>query len=93
MDMTVLLGVWSALLAAYLGVSLMRWSAGHKEDDHLHVLDSEKELVGVQLSVSRKLDMLDRWKTALLVATLLTGLMLAALHMYTVWQRNAALPY
>ena len=93
MDMTVLLGLWSAVFAAYLGVTLMRWSLGHKEDDHIHVLDSEKELVGVQVSVSRKLDMLDRWKTALLVATLLLGLAIAAVHMYSVFQRNANVAY
>ena len=93
MEMSVLLALWSALFAAYLGVSITRWSVGHREDDHLHVLDSEKELVGVQMSVSRKLDMLDRWKAALLVATLLAGLAIAVLHMYAVWQRNAAIAY
>ena len=93
MDMNVLLGLWSAVCAGYLGVSVLRWNAAQKEDDHLHVLDSEKELVGAQMSVAQKLDALDRWKFALLLATLLLGFALAALHLYSVWQRNSSLSY
>jgi hypothetical protein len=84
--MIVLLSAWLLLLAAFAVLTLIKWQFGRREDDHLHFGDSEGQLVNVQVSTAHKIDVLDRWKTALLVVTILTGLLIAGLHAYRVWQ-------
>jgi hypothetical protein len=84
MNLNVLLTLWSGLLLATVAVSVLRWNAGQKEDDHLHMLDDAK-LISAQIATAHRLDVLDRWIRVLLVLTLLLGLALGALHMYNVW--------
>jgi hypothetical protein len=89
MNLGVLFAPWSVLFAAFVAVSLMKWSIGQREDDHLHVLDTDKDLVGVQADVAHKLDVLDRWKRVLLVANVLFAFAIAAWHMYVTFLRNS----
>jgi hypothetical protein len=86
MNMQLLLGIWGAIVAAYVGVLLMRWNLGRREDDHLHFSDSERQLVTTQATIAHKLDVLDRWKTALLTLTIVSAILIAALHAYNSWQ-------
>jgi hypothetical protein len=72
MNLNVLLTLWSGLLLATVAVSVLRWNAGQKEDDHLHMLDDAK-LISAQIATAHRLDVLDRWKAVLLVLTLLLG--------------------
>ena len=90
MDMQLLLFVWAAIVVAYVTVALMRWIIGRREDDHLHFADSEQQLLATQTSVAHKLDVLDRWKTALLILTVLSAIVIAALHAYVFWHDSAA---
>jgi hypothetical protein len=89
MNVSVLFAPWSVLFVAFVAVSVIRWSIGQKEDDHLHVLDTDTDLVGVQASVAHKLDVLDRWKKVLLIANVLFALVVAGMHMYSTFLRNA----
>ena len=89
MDMQLLLFVWFAIVVAYGTVALMRWIIGRREDDHLHFADSEQQLLATQTSVAHKLDVLDRWKTALLILTVLSGIVIAVLHAYVFWHDSA----
>jgi hypothetical protein len=89
MNMQLLLGVWAAILAAYVSVAIMRWNLGKREDDHLHVLDSE-QLIASQATIAHKLDVLDRWKTALLVLTIVSALAIGALQVWRVWQESGS---
>jgi len=91
MNMPLLLGVWAAILAAYLSVAIMRWNMGKQEDDHLHVLDSE-QLISTQTAIAHKLDVLDRWKTGLLILTIVSGLALGALQVWRVWTESGTTP-
>jgi hypothetical protein len=84
MNLNVLLTLWSGLLLATVAVSVLRWNAGQKEDDHLHMLDDAK-LISAQIATAHRLDVLDRWMRVLLVLTLLLGLAVGALHLYNVW--------
>jgi Mg2+/citrate symporter len=90
MNTQLLLGVWAAICAAYVTVALMRWNLGKREDDHLHFADSEQQLVTAQSSIAHKLDVLDRWKAALLMLTIVSGLIIGALHVYFVWQATTS---
>lgn len=82
MNMQLLLGVWAAIFAAYATVALMRWNLGRSEDDHLHFADSEQQLVTKQAGIAHKLDVLDRWKAALLTLTIVVAIIIGAIQIY-----------
>ena len=89
MNMQLLLGIWAAILAAYVSVAILRWNLGKQEDDHLHVLDSE-QLITSQTAIAHKLDVLDRWKTALLILTIVSAVAIGALQVWRVWQDSGS---
>jgi hypothetical protein len=89
MNATLLIATFGVLVAALVMVSLIRWNVGQKEDDHLHVMDSEKELIGVQSNIAHRLDVLDRWRKILLIATVMFGIAILALHMYSTFTQTA----
>jgi hypothetical protein len=86
------LGLWGALFLAYLTVVIMRWSLGKQEDYHLHVSDYEQQLVSVQSNVAHKLDVLDRWKTILLILVIVTAVLLGGLQVYNFWMYSSSTP-
>jgi hypothetical protein len=89
MTAQLLLAIWIAIFAAYAIVALMRWTLGRREDDHLHFADSEQQLVTTQASIAHKLDVLDRWRAALLALTIVSAIILGALHAYLHWQATS----
>lgn len=89
MNIQVLLGVWAAIFLSYATVSILRWNLGKREDDHLHVLDSQ-QMISSQTSIAHKLDVLDRWKTALLILTLVSAVLIGALQIWRVWQESGS---
>ncbi|HYP08175.1 MAG TPA: hypothetical protein VER03_18220 [Bryobacteraceae bacterium] len=91
MNLNPLLMLWSGLLLATVAVSVVRWNVGHKEDDHLHYMDTDAHLVAAQAATAQRLSVLDRWRRVLLAVTLLVGLGLAAAHLYKVWEQGAGL--
>ena len=92
MNLYPLLMLWSGLLLATVAVTVWRWNAGQKEDDHLHFMENESHLVAAQAATARRLTALDRWRRVLLIATLVIGFALAAAHAYRVWLEGAGLP-
>lgn len=92
MNMQLLVGLWVAIFAAYATVSFFRWNLGKREDDSLHVSDAERQLVAAQTSIAHKLDVLDRWKTALLVLIILFALLIGGMQVWNVWHASATTP-
>ena len=91
-NMQVLLAIWVTVLAAYGTVTVMRWTTGKHEDDNIHVMDTEQRLVAAQISVAHRMDVLDRWSTALLVLVVLFGLLIVAAQVWSVWVTSATQP-
>jgi hypothetical protein len=91
MNMQILLGVWAAIFVAYGSIAFMRWNLGKQEDDHLHVLDSE-QLITTQTTIAHKLDVLDRWKTALLILTIVSAVAIGAMQVWNMWQQSSNTP-
>ena len=89
MNIQLLLGLWAAIFLSYAAVTILRWNAGKQEDDHLHVLDSE-QMIASQTSIAHKLDVLDRWKTALLILTIVSAVAIGALQVWRVWQESGS---
>ena len=92
MNLPLLLGLWAAIFLAYATVAIMRWHLGKREDDYLHVSDAEQSLVAVQANTAHKLDVLDRWKTAMLLLTIITALLIAGWHVYNFWVETSSTP-
>lgn len=92
LNMHLLLGVWAAILAGYATVAIMRWQVGKQEDDHIHLMDAEQPLVSVQATVAHKLDVLDRWKTALLVLLIVWTVFVGGVQVWNVWHTSSTQP-
>jgi hypothetical protein len=91
MNVTSVLAISAVLLAAFAAVTGLRWSLGKREDDHLHFSEREQPLVSAQVSMAHKLDVLDRWRTILLIATVLAGIAAFGLHVYNMWTSGPGL--
>jgi hypothetical protein len=89
MNLNILLVAWGLVLLALATLTLVRYNLGRREDDHLHFSDSERQLVAVQATYAHKLDVLDRWKTGLIILAVVSGLLILGYHAYTVWQQGA----
>src|SRR4051794_16327968 len=89
MDLRLFAGSWLVLFLCLVVVTFVRLSVGRQEDDHIHVFDADNKLVSTQSAIAHRLDLLDRWRTILMVVVLISGLMLAGLYLYGVWQEGA----
>lgn len=89
MNLQLVLGVWAAIFAAYAIVALMRWNLGRREDDHLHFAESEQQMVATQSSIAHKLDVLDRWRSVLLMIVIVSAILIGVLQIYFAWQATS----
>ena len=90
MNLQLLLGVQAALFLAWATVSLMRHQLGKQEDDHIHFNEAEQQMLVAQSAVAHKLDVLDRWKNATLIANLVMALLIGAMYVWQIWQRSTS---
>lgn len=93
MSLQLLLGLWVVIFLAYATVWFLRWNVAKREDDHIHVSDYDQQLISTQSSIAHKLDVLDRWKTALLILTIVFALVIGGLHVYNFWMQTSSTPY
>lgn len=77
---------WAVLTVVVISLAVARKVTARKEDDYVHLADSETAAVSQQVSVGRKLDKIDYWGKTLTVADLLFGLVLVAVMCYNAWQ-------
>ena len=73
------------LLTATIGLTIYRKLLAPHEDDLIHVCAGEERLISKQAEIARKLDAIDRWVKILAVATLIVGLVIAAVLLYQGW--------
>ena len=70
--------VWVTLTLVVLGLVAYRYFVSLKEDDIVHLADSEAPLIREQTALSSRLDRLDEWRRRLTLVDALFGLGLAA---------------
>jgi hypothetical protein len=90
MNLFPLIVSWAVLAVIVLALAVYRKLIAAKEDDMLHVRDSEVQLVASQASIANKLEVIDRWGKILTAGALLYGLALAALYVYMDWQESSS---
>jgi hypothetical protein len=85
---TILCGV---LACAALLLAVYRKVIARKEDDMLHVLDSEATLVTQQHAVAIRLEAVDRWGKAITALAIVFGILAGVLLLVAAWQNSLKL--
>jgi ABC-type Fe3+ transport system permease subunit len=80
LDLRPYLAVWAFLAVAVLVLYVRRRMVSAKEDDNLHVMSGANP---DQVVVAAKLDAIDKWGKILTVITVLFGLAIAFLYVYS----------
>ncbi len=83
MNITLLLSIWIALLAAVLSLAAYRALVARKEDDLLHVHDAEANLIPVQVEVDHRLSVIERWGKTMTAVMVVYGAALLLYFLYT----------
>lgn len=93
MNITPYVVLWSLLGLVVLGLALYRkLITMHHEDEFVHLAAGEQALVLQQVVLSAKLDKIDRWGKVLTIATVVSGLVIAAAYMWAAWKQSQVLP-
>ena len=92
MEFPTLIVTWIALVVAYLGVTSYRWFLTRREDDVVHVRDSEANLIPAQVSLAHRVHKLDLWSRVLIVTVVVYGLIIAAFYMYRQFVDSSRFP-
>lgn len=80
--------VWGVLALIVIFLAFWRRHVASQEDDTLHVTGPETAL-SQQMTVARKLELIDRWGKVLTVILAITGLILAVLYGMYIWEATS----
>lgn len=80
--------LWGVLVAGVLSLALYRKFLANKEDNLVHVLDNDANLIPEQVAMTQKLTQIDHWGKMLTVLALVYGLVLAAFFLYQAWNSS-----
>ena len=76
--------LWGLMAVGVVAMILWRKTVASAEDDSLHVLNAEN-VVPQQVAMAHKLDVIDKWGKMLTAATVVYGIVLAAVYFYQLW--------
>lgn len=79
--------VWAALTLFVIALALVRKFTSMKEDDIVHLSGPEAAL-SQQVTVARKLDVIDHWGKLLTAADVAFGVVLLVISLYNTWQHT-----
>jgi hypothetical protein len=82
---SLIVAAWVALASVVLALAIYRHMVARREDDFLHVRESEDNLVVAQGTIAHKLEVIDRWGKLLTVVALVWGLALGGYYVYLSW--------
>jgi hypothetical protein len=91
--MNVYLWSWAALAFVVLILAGYRIAVGSREDQMLHLHQSEGALVASQQNLSRKVTAADRWGILLTVVLAAYGLVLLGIYLYHAWLKGAQIQW
>lgn len=77
---------WGVLALIVLTLALMRKSVASHEDDVIHLTGDPDAAVREQTAVAKKLETLDKWGKPLTVVLAITGLVLAGIWGYDMFE-------
>jgi len=79
---TVLTGVW--ICVAVLAIATWVWAmiASYREDDTVHLADGEEGEIDRQIRNEQRMRMIERWRMALSLSTVIGGVLVLGLYIY-----------
>lgn len=83
--MPYLFSVWCVLAVVVLSLAGYRKLVSNREDDMVHLGDSDAGLISTQKNVAERLSGIDKWGKILTVVTLVFGLVIASIYLYQGW--------
>jgi hypothetical protein len=89
MNWTPYLAIWSLFAAVVLGLAAYRKMLSGREDDTLHVSAGAAHLVTDQIATAQRIEMIEKWGKSLTAVVVVSGLILAGIYFYGVWQMGA----
>jgi len=92
MNLTLYLATWIPLVVVVGVLAIYRNMMASHEDETIHVLDGDAPQVAVQVRLSRKLEVIERWGKILTTVVVVYGLIIGAMYLYYIWQQGAKLP-
>lgn len=82
---TLSVSIWAVLALIVLALAIYRKLLSNKEDDTMHLADSETSMVSDQVVLGQKLEVVDKWGKLLTIVVVVYGLILAGLLLYQGW--------
>lgn len=79
---------WGLLALIVIILAFWRRHVASQEDDTLHVTGPDT-VISQQMTVARKLELIDRWGKALTVVLAITGLILAVFYGMYIWEATS----
>lgn len=76
------LSFWIALTLVVLGLFAYRYSLSRREDDTVHLADSEVSLIGEQSALAARINTIDRWRNRLTAVDIVVGVTLFSIFAY-----------
>ena len=89
MNFTTYLAVWSLFAVVVLALAIYRKMLSVREDDSIHVSLGSADLIPQQVANAHRIDVVEKWGKSLTAVVVLTGLVLAGIYFYGVWQAGA----
>jgi hypothetical protein len=76
---------WAVMAVGVLGLVAYRFFVSHQGDPYLHVSPDEMSSVKEQAVIGRRLMSVDRWGKLFTAVTVIYGLVLGGLFLYSQW--------
>jgi hypothetical protein len=92
MTMTPFIAIWAAMALAVLILAAWRQFIDFHEDDSIHLGEQQSGMVNDQVTLARKVGVIDRWGKVLTVATIAYGVGIACYYLYQQWIDSSRLP-
>jgi hypothetical protein len=87
MNVMFVVGLWMVLGIATVILAIYRQIlSAHNENDVVHLGAGEEKEIPRQVSLARKMDMIDRWGKTMTIIIALIGLGLATAYLYQAWE-------
>ncbi|GIU76418.1 MAG: hypothetical protein KatS3mg004_3505 [Bryobacteraceae bacterium] len=79
---------WGVLALIVVALAIWRQHLAAQEDDTLH-LSGPETVITQQMTVARKLELVEKWGKALTVVLAITGLILAVMYGMYLWEASS----
>jgi uncharacterized membrane protein len=89
--MLYLFSIWCAMAILVLSLAIYRKVVSDSQDDLVHLAEGEEKLIPQQVNVANKLSFIDKWGQTLTIVTVVFGLILGSIYLYSGWVESAQL--